>query len=69
VTPTKARLAIRSLPAPGRPGGSALALALGAVTNRSVRLLSGDSLVLRGRRVGDISLRDRSGLGLSDVDG
>jgi len=62
-------LTIESLPAPGRPGGSALTLALGAVTNRSVRLLGGDSLVLCGRRVGDIGFGDRGGLGLSDVDG
>lgn len=68
MTLSKAGPAIGSLPAPGRPGSSALALLFGTVTSRSVWLLSGDSLVLGGRRVGDISLGDGGGLGFSDVD-
>lgn len=68
MTSTKARLATRSLPAPGRPRSSALAVAFGAVTSGSVWLLSGDSLVLGGRRIGDIGRGDGGGLSLSDVD-
>lgn len=65
---TKARLAIKILPAPGSPGSSALALAFGAVTSGSVWLLGGNGLVLSGRRVSNIGLGDRGGLGLGNVD-
>jgi hypothetical protein len=57
-----------SLPAPGRPRSSALTLALGAVTSRSVRLLGSNGRVLGGGRVGDIGLWDCAGLGLGNID-
>lgn len=56
-----------SLPAPSRPRSSALALALGAVTSRGVRLLSSDGLVLGSGSVGNIGRGDRDGLGFSEV--
>jgi hypothetical protein len=57
----------RNLPAPGRPRSSALALALGAVTSRGVRLLSSDGFVLGSGSVGDIGRGNCNGLGLGVV--
>lgn len=58
-----------SLPAPGGPRSSALALALGAPASSGVSLLSSDGLVLSGGRVVSVNLGNLRGLGRGHVNG
>lgn len=69
LTWTNLDLRVMSLPAPGGPRSSALALALGTPASSGVSLLGSDGLVLSGGRVVSVNDGNLSGLGRGHVDG